>query len=267
MSVIPILMYHSLSEQAAPGFRKFTLKPEIFAAHLAFLQAQGYTTLTVARLAEIRLMHQEHLLPRKPVVLTFDDAFEDFYLSAWPLLQEYNATASLFVATGYLDGVSQWLEALHEGRRAIIRRAQLREIAEAGIDCGSHTHTHVHMDTVDEKKGRQELVISKALLEQILGRPVTTFAYPYGHHDRRARQWVVEAGFSAACAVKNALSHTEDDLHALARITITDQTDVATLAELLSGQRVNLAAPGEALLTKGWRQFRRVCKKFIPAYA
>lgn len=267
MAVIPILMYHSISDQAAPGFRKFTLSPELFAAHLTHLNEQGFTTLTVARLAELRHSRQQHLLPKKPIVLTFDDAFEDFYHSAWPVLQQYHATASLFVATHYVNGTSTWLESIQEGRRAIMRAAQLREVAEAGIDCGSHTHTHLHLDTADEKKGRKELLISKTLLEQCLGKPVTTFAYPYGHHDDRARQLVMETGYSAACAVKNALSHSDDDLFALARLTVTNQTDVPALAALAKGTGLPLASPKEALLTKSWRQFRRIRQYFLPAYS
>jgi len=245
MAIIPILMYHSLSSEAARGFRRFTLHPDLFAAHVAFLRGQGYSILSVAGLFQP--------LPEKPVVLTFDDGFLDFYTTALPILQQHNATASLFIPTAYLDGTSRWLQSLGEGTRPIISRRQLLEIADAGVDCGAHTHSHCHLDTVTAAQGRAELAQSKEILEQIIGRTVTTFAYPYGHHHAEARQWVMDAGFRAACAVRNAISHSDDDLFALARITITDQTNVGRLAALLAGL---LARPGVKLTTRLWRQAR-----------
>lgn len=253
MTIIPILMYHSISAGGTRGFRRFTLHPHIFAAHLAWLRGEGYSILSVAGLVELR---KKSTPPEKSVVLTFDDGFLDFYSAALPVLLQYNAPASLFIPTRYLDGSSLWLSDIGEGRRPLISRAQLVEIANAGVDCGAHTHSHCHLDTVSEAQGRAELSQSKEIIEQIIGRAVTTFAYPYGHHHAQARQWVIDAGFQAACAVKNALSHTDDDLFTLGRVTITHRTNVDTLAALLAGQNLPLASPKVRLLTKLWRQVR-----------
>lgn len=253
MTIIPILMYHSISAGGTAGFRKFTLRPDLFAAHLSYLHAQGYSFVSVAGLvAALR----EKTLPEKPVVLTFDDGFLDFYTVALPVLQQHQAAASLFIPTGYLSGSSQWMEDIGEGARPLISRGQLVEIANAGVDCGAHTHSHCHLDTAKEAQGRRELSQSKEIIEQIIGQAVTTFAYPYGHHHEQARQWVMDAGFQAACAVKNELSHSEDDLFALARITITNHTTVPGLAALLKGRGLSLASSKEKLVTKLWRQYR-----------
>ncbi len=254
MFIIPILMYHSISVGGTRGFRKFTLHPPLFAAHIAYLREQGYSILSLAGLADLR--KSSATLPKKPIVLTFDDAFLDFYTTALPVLQQYDVTASLFIPTGYLDGTSRWLQGIGEGTRPIISRAQLVEIANARVDCGAHTHSHCHLDTVSEAQGRAELAQSKTTLEQIIGKTVTTFAYPYGHQHAQARQWVRDAGFQAACAVRNAISHSDDDLFALARITITDRTDLPHLGALLKGQGLSLASSRERLLTKLWRQYR-----------
>lgn len=259
MPIIPILMYHSISNGGTRGFREFTLTPALFAAHIAYLCAQGYSILSVAGLVELR---KKSALPAKPVVLTFDDGFTDFYTAALPVLEQYHAHASLFIPTRYLNSTSLWLKDIGEGQRPMISRAQLVEIANAGVDCGAHTHSHCHLDTVNESQGRRELTQSKETLEQIIGQAVTTFAYPYGHHHTQARQWVVDAGFQAACAVKNALSHSDDDLFALARITITQHTDVNKLAALLKGQGLSLASSDEQLIAKLYRQYRLFRKHF-----
>lgn len=253
MRKIPILMYHSISTQATRRFRAFTLAPTLFAAHLRYLREQGYTFLSIAGLAGSEL-------PEKPIILTFDDGFLDFYTKALPLLLQYNATASLFIPTRYLDGTSLWLQALGEGRRPLVSQDQLIEIANAGVDCGAHTHSHCHLDTVSTARGQQEVNRSKEILEQILRRPVTSFAYPYGHYHMQARQWVMDAGFQAACAVRHAISHRDDDPFALARVTITDRTDVPRLAALL--RDFPLASSKERLKTRLWRQVRLLRARF-----
>lgn len=263
MLAIPILMYHSISTNSTLGFRKFTLRPDQFISHLAYLREQGYQAISVAKLAEIRSQGQRQLLPAKPVVITFDDGFMDFYTTAFPILQEYRFPASLFLVTGYLGRTSLWLRSIREDKRPMITPVHLREMAEAGIDCGSHTHTHIHMDTVTEKRAREELLVSKNILEQFIGRSVTVFAYPYGHYNRKACQLVKEVGFQAACAVKDALSHSKDDLFALARITITNRTDTSVLADLL--RHLPFASSKESLLTKGWRRVRCLYSFLVPA--
>jgi peptidoglycan/xylan/chitin deacetylase (PgdA/CDA1 family) len=257
MKPIPLLMYHSISTDAGPRFRKFTLSPEMFSAHLGYLFENQYTPLTVAQLADL-MQDGPSSLPERPVVITFDDGFMDFYESAMPALHKYSFPATLFIVTGLVDGCSTWLKPEREDKRKMLAWSQIVEIDRAGIECGPHSHTHADLDIVPADLARKEIVLSKEVLEQKLGHAVTTFCYPYGHFDIRVREMVEQAGYRAACAVRNAMSHLHDHRFSLARITISNSTTVPQLAALLNGRGLSTAKDEEALITKTWRQVRRV---------
>ncbi len=256
MILVPILMYHSISRQATRPFRPFTLSPALLASHLAYLVENRYSLLTVSELAAARRGERAAQLPPRPVVITFDDGFEDFY-AVLPLLQRHHARATLYVTTGYVGRTSRWLLPEHEEDRPMLNWGQLRRIAAAGIECGAHTHTHLHLDTARVEIAREEILRSKQVLEQNLGTRVSSFAYPYGHYNRPIQQLVREAGFTSACAVKHAVSHSEDDIFALARLKISNTTDVPRLARWLNGEGTALASRNESALTRAWREYRR----------
>jgi peptidoglycan/xylan/chitin deacetylase (PgdA/CDA1 family) len=86
---VPILLYHSITRHATESFRKWTVAPEMLSEHLAYLRAQQFTPLTVSELVDA--MRQEApALPSRPVVVTFDDGFQDFYTEAMPILARHD---------------------------------------------------------------------------------------------------------------------------------------------------------------------------------
>jgi hypothetical protein len=103
----------------------------------------------------------------------------------------------------------------------------------------------------------QEIRQSKDVLEQSLGRSVESFAYPYGYHDRVVKRMVAAAGFTSASAVRNALSHAEDDKYALARVTVSSKFTPRDIDRVLTGSGIPRARPGERWRTLGWRHVRR----------
>lgn len=96
------------------------------------------------------------------------------------------------------------------------------------------------------------------MLQQLLGRPIDSFAYPHGYYDRTVRQLVVDAGYTSAAAVKNALSPPDDDVFALSRVTVLADFDLGRLVGALVGLGVPFGPPGERLRTRLWRQARRM---------
>ena len=99
---VPILMYHALSAAHTAAFRRWTLAPDRFKAHLDYLSRSGYSTITIAELLRRRLAAQAGR--DRVIVLTFDDAYADFHSVALPLLTRYGMTATLFVPTGHVGG-------------------------------------------------------------------------------------------------------------------------------------------------------------------
>jgi len=252
---VPILMYHSLSKTGTAPFRRFTVAPELFQAHLGYLADQGYRTLTMSQLVELRARRGP--LPAKPVVLTFDDGFADFYTEAMPGLARHGFTATLYVITGYVGGTSLWLAAEGEGDRRILSWRQLGEIADSGVECAAHSHTHPQLDTLDTRRVREELSLPKRVLEDRLQRPVRSFAYPFGYYSARVRALVSEAGYSSACTVKDLISSAEEAF-VLPRLTVNAGTTVEGFAALLDQDGPSVASRCVAEAKRAvWQGIRR----------
>jgi peptidoglycan/xylan/chitin deacetylase (PgdA/CDA1 family) len=241
---IPILLYHSIPRE--PDARdRFSVAREPFATHLDAIVESGRIPLTIGEIA--RGLRGEQPLPDRAMAITFDDCYENTP-EAIELLGERDLRATVYVTTGQI------------GTRAMIGHDQLRLLADRSdaVELGAHSVTHPRLDELSPSKIESEVNDSKRHLEQLLGRPVETFAYPYGAYDRRVREAVVDAGFQSAVAVKNALSHDEDDPWAIARWTVRRTTDAQRIAQLLDGQGAPRAWRHERLGTRGYRMVRRL---------
>ena len=228
-------MYHSISNHASAKFKPFTVPPKVFAEHMAYLHQHGYTPMTVTQFVAAQSQNGAKL-PERPVVLTFDDGFADFYTQALPVLRQYGFVSTLYVATGFINGTSRWLEQQGEAKRPMLSWDQLSEISASAIECGGHSHSHPQLDTLSPAEACREIVQSKRLLQDHLGQNVLTFAYPFGYYTASTRRQVQEAGYTSACAVKHAMSSETTDPFALARLMVRHDTDVDALAALLEGR-------------------------------
>jgi peptidoglycan/xylan/chitin deacetylase (PgdA/CDA1 family) len=253
---VPILLYHSISNEASRRYKRYVVRPEVFSAHMDFLRDHNYTTITVSQFAAACLNGSDHL-PERPVVLTFDDGLADFFTGALPILKAHHFAATLYITTGFVGRTSRWLESEGEGNRAMLTWAQVAEVSATGIECGAHGHSHRQLDTLPLKAARDEIWRSKSSLEKQLKEEVRTFSYPHGYHSPVIQQIVRHAGFSSACGVKQRMSSSDDDRFALARIAIAADVDVGALSRLLHGQGVPSATQRERLPTTGWRFVRR----------
>lgn len=242
--VIPVLLYHSVP-RTAESVDRYAVPYEQFMAHLDAIVDSGRVAITIGHLAAG--LRDERLLPDRAVAITFDDGYDDT-LAAIELLCERGLRASVYVTTGQI------------GARSMIGRDQLRLLADRpdAVELGAHSVTHPHLDELSLSEMESEVSSSKRQLEQLLGRPVETFAYPYGAYDRRVREAVIAAGFQSAAAVKNALSHREDDPWAIARWTVRSVTGAQQIARILDGRGVPRAWRHERLRTRGYRAVRRL---------
>jgi len=250
-TIVPILAYHSVSDASRHGSNEFTVTPQQLADHLDYIAHQGYTALRVSDFAET--VESCKPLPSRPILLTFDDGYADFYSDALPLLAARGYASTLYMITGQvLDNRS-----LSNQRPRFLSWAELREIDAAGVEIGSHSETHPQLDVLTHAHAHAEIQTSKAVLQAQLGHDVRSFAYPYGYHGPAVRRLVIAAGYRSACAVKEALSASDDDIYALSRILIRADTRVPQLHALLTGGKLRVAPTGEQLATRGWRYVRR----------
>jgi peptidoglycan/xylan/chitin deacetylase (PgdA/CDA1 family) len=187
-TVIPILMYHYVRTVADPGDTigiNLSVTPEKFAAQMQYLADQGYTTLTMAEVRAI--LAGELPLPPKPIALTFDDGYRDFYTAAWPVLKRHSFKATNYVITSVI------------GWEQYMTWAMLQELDASGlVEIGSHTRSHPDLRATGKEKRWDEIVGSKAILEEGLGHPVTSFCYPAGYYSAEALADVRRAGYLSA---------------------------------------------------------------------
>lgn len=194
------LFAHWVYDDQVGGFRRL----------LERLAASG-TFVSTGALVE--MVEGARPVDRRYFHLSFDDGFDNVYRNAFPLLAEMGIPATLFVPTSFVDAGDEdvrgrWWRCFR-GRLPTrpVRWAWLREMTAAGWDIGSHTCNHARLSEVsaDPARLREEIAVSKDVIEQRLGLPCRYFSWPWGGPgdiDQAARETIREAGYRAAFAAK-----------------------------------------------------------------
>jgi peptidoglycan/xylan/chitin deacetylase (PgdA/CDA1 family) len=185
---IPVLMYHRVGYTEGP----LSVTPERLAGDLSCLIGNGFAAITQQQF-EAYMFQRKEDLPKKPVLITFDDGYRDNYEFAFPVLQEYGVSATFFVITGMLEDPDR------------LAPEQIREMAKYRMSIGSHTINHQALAELPTEKAAEELNSSKATLEDIIGYEVTTLAYPRGSYNATTLRLARECGYTNAFTVKQAI--------------------------------------------------------------
>lgn len=249
---VPILMYHSVAHSPARAAYGLSVAPGAFADQMELLAELGCTPVTTAQLAHA--WRTAGALPRRPVLITFDDGYEGVHRHALPVLASYGFASTLFVTTGWLRGAHDEGGALD----TMLDWDQVRELAAAGAEIGGHSHTHPQLDQLTDERLRSQTVRCKEILTEELGRPPSSFAYPYGYSSRRVRRTVRSAGFGQALAVGNALAERRQGPYALERVTVRRDTGLDAFERLVvgTGRDIARAFAADRVLTKGYALVR-----------
>jgi peptidoglycan/xylan/chitin deacetylase (PgdA/CDA1 family) len=192
-----VLCYHAVSEEwPAP----LSVTPDGLREQLGLLVERGYRGVGFVEAVTS---------PPAPktVAVTFDDAFRSVLERARPILDELGLTATLFVPTDFPEqpdapmrwpGIDQWLGGEHESELRPMSWDEVRSLADAGWEIGSHTKSHPRLPGLVDSELERELEDSRLILEERLGRPCPGLAYPYGDHDARVAEAAGRAGYTAA---------------------------------------------------------------------
>ena len=211
MSVL-ILMYHGVEGRDGPLF----VTPRLFAAHLDEIVASRVPVLTMAEVANLLSADR---LPERAVAITFDDAFESVVREAAPLLMERTLRATVYCVGGRLGGTNEWSTA--RPGAPVVRlatAADLRTLADTGIEIGAHGMDHAPLHTRDAREIRREVHESRARLEDLVGHPVRSFAYPYGVLPSTSAEAAVRTSYATACTTRIGRVNARSDAHLLPRV-------------------------------------------------
>ncbi|MBV9080968.1 MAG: polysaccharide deacetylase family protein, partial [Elusimicrobia bacterium] len=142
-------------------------------------------------------------LPAKPVLITFDDGYQNNYTEAFPILRDFGFRATLYVVVQTVGWDNKWHNPASETRIPMVSWAQLKEMKDAGWEIGSHTMNHPNLEKTELKEVKREVEKSRAVIAEFLGETPDSFAYPYGAGaDTPAIvQAVREAGYRSAVSV------------------------------------------------------------------
>jgi peptidoglycan/xylan/chitin deacetylase (PgdA/CDA1 family) len=217
---VPVLMYHRITE-APPGARLpgLWVSPRRFGAHMRALHESGWRSLTAAELSRAVLDGQT--VGPKRFVVVFDDGARDGYRHAAPILERVGMVGTFCVVPG------------RAGRPWQISFEQMRVLRLAGHEIANHTLSHAHLPGLGSRELRRQVRGARRLIARRLGRAPTTFCYPYGAHDARARRAVRAAGHDIAFTTVAGARQTRADRMRVPRIRVNGWDTPAALLDRL----------------------------------
>ena len=218
-------MYHYVSEPPADADiyrRDLSVAPANFEAQLAWLQSQGYESITLTDL--VYHLARGWPLPDKPVILTFDDGYRDNYTNAFPLLQEYGYTGTFFLVTGPIDFENP----------DYLTWDMVEEMHQAGMDFQPHSYRHLDLRGTGLDFLIFEILAPKEAIEARTGETPRFYAYPSGRYDDRTIAVLKSANYWGAVITEQGATHTSDGLFELDRVRVRWRHTVEDFAELMA---------------------------------
>ncbi len=214
---LPILMYHRIQPEP-DKHSDLAVTVKAFQAQMVLLKKQGYQTITLAGLS--RCDRDKTALPARPLIITFDDAYTSVYEWAKPCLEAAGFTATVFAVSRAVGRHNFWDDGKNLPRIECLGISELRNLANAGWEIGSHGAEHLNMAGLSGEQLSRETTDAKLELEKKLEQPVEVFAYPFGSWSEPARLAVQSAGYCAACAISPGTSSVTANLFAMRRVYV-----------------------------------------------
>ena len=236
-SILPILMYHSISFDPEPdkaNYYKVCTSPSRFYQQMSCLQNNGYQGVSLEE--GLQLINSGEQLNAKPVVITFDDGFQDFYARAFPVLESFGFSATMYLPTKYIGNEHR----IFKGRECLSWK-EVQTLDRSGIEFGSHTVNHPRLVELGWSDIESELRVSKKIIEDEIGKSIISFAYPYAYPQQkkdfvcRFSEILCYNGFSTCVTTKIGISKLGDNPLELKRVPVNSADDDKLLLAKLRG--------------------------------
>lgn len=208
---VPILIYHAVrpfKDEDGPLTRQYNVTTATFESHLKFLKENGYTSISFAELEEAIL--REGTLPKKPVLLSFDDGSWTHYENAFPLLKRFGFSGTFFIFSNAID------------RPGYLTTSQVLEMKDAGMTIGNHTRYHQFLTRLPDDEALEEMRTGKDRLEELIEEAVDVIAYPFGFFDEETVRGAALLGHRMGRTIQEGRIHGESDLLTLEGYQMTN---------------------------------------------
>ncbi|MCI7137035.1 MAG: polysaccharide deacetylase family protein [Candidatus Limivicinus sp.] len=210
---VPVFMYHGVTDYTW-GSAELFVSPSVLEEQLRYLVENGYDPIWFEDLREVEKYD-------KPVILTFDDGYQDNYTDLFPLLQKYNVKATIFVITGWLGG------------EKYLTPEQVTEMSQSGlVSIQSHTWSHKDMDTLPAEAQREQMSQSKLAILRLTGKEPAVLCYPRGLASHVTLELLPEY-YNFGVKMNGSVYYTGDDPRVVTRYYVTRGTSVESFANML----------------------------------
>lgn len=226
---LPILLYHRIG--VSPTNNQYYMAPEKFEEQMKLLHDWEYTVIPVALL--VKAIEDGAELPPRPVMITFDDGDISVYSEAFPIMQKYGLTGVVYIVGNYM------------GTEGYMSAEQIKELAAAGWEVGSHSRSHRDLSRLAPEVQRMEIVEARKVLQEATGAPVLSFAYPFGIASTAVYDYVHFAGYVAAMGLGFTPQQGKSNLFWLQRRDIRGDYDIKRFADSLPWQGAREMLPAD----------------------
>ena len=222
--VVPILMYHQIYYNSDPSY-PLGVATSTFEKQMRYLKEKHFNVLRLEDLA--RLIKEKKKIPPRSIAITFDDGYKNNYTDAYPVLKKYGIPATIFVI----------IDEIGRPQQDRLSWDEIKAMQDSGlITFGSHTLGPEPLINIkSDAELRRQIFDSKRILEEKLGRKVSSFSYPEGRFNSRIRQLVIEACYTAAVSTKPGKFYPNDDIFALKRVRAYTGSNMLIFAVQVSG--------------------------------
>jgi peptidoglycan/xylan/chitin deacetylase (PgdA/CDA1 family) len=231
---LPILMFHYIRVVHDPrdqlGFN-LSVTPDDFSRQLDWLAANGFHPIDFNDVRQY--FAGQNPLPAKPIVLTFDDGYRDFYTNAYPILWAHHFKAVSYVISGYVGGPNY------------MTWDMVRELDAHGIEIGAHTFSHIDLTKASATELHRQLVDSEGDFVQELGHPVLDFCYPAGKYNSVVTAAVQAAGYQTATTTEMGTLHSMTDRFTWSRVRVSGGEQLEKLIADLGTSENTIKLPAE----------------------
>jgi len=221
------LMYHSIFNKNSQLKSPWSISLQQFIQHLDLLQDYGWTTVCSSQLSD-----PIDQLPKKTVVITFDDGYADNY-QAFEELVKRNMLASWFIVSNDLGKSPSWSDADTTPSK-LLETTQLIDMLAAGMEIGSHTLSHCRLTEASNEKIHAEVFESRCYLSDLLDSSITSFAYPYGLYNETVLLATKSAGYQVAFTTSSGFGFIHNNPLESRRISIMSNDSLSTFARKIT---------------------------------
>lgn len=218
---IPVLMYHRVPDSDPKSIHKIYVVKNQFEKQMRLLKTFRRSVISLKDFVDVFYLKKDlRSLGSNPVILTFDDGYQDNLTNAEPILKQHQFRASLFLLADHSITVNNWDQASGEPGAQLMNLSQKQQLDLSVWSIGSHGLQHLSYTELPIDRIESQMIQSKSQLENDLKTSIETIVYPFGHTSPQISRLAQQSGYLAACNTDQGGLHIADWPFSIFRVNI-----------------------------------------------